>query len=75
MADRVAELEQQLRERDAALREKERMLEKLQGHAGELPEEQKWAHLTDHLLDTSSEEGAWEVLDIRWDDPDILQRR
>ena len=47
----------------------------LQGHAGELPEEQKWAHLTEHLLDTSSEEGAWEVLDIRWDDPDILQRR
>jgi len=47
----------------------------LHGFAGELPEELKWAHLSSYLLEPPSGEGEWEILDIRWDDADVLRWR
>lgn len=47
----------------------------LHEYAGELPEEQKWEHLSRHLLELPSEGREWEVLDIRWDDADVLRWR
>ena len=43
----------------------------LQGRSGELPEELKWGHLAEHL----SLSPDWEVLDIRWDEADVLRWR
>ena len=47
----------------------------LHGHAGELPEETKWAHLSRYLVEPPQGAEPWEILDIRWDEPDVLQRR
>ena len=47
----------------------------LHGHAGEMSDELKWAHLSRHILEPPSGEGEWEILDIRWDDADVLRRR
>lgn len=45
----------------------------LSGHPGELPEQQKWEHLERQLRAVSDGGRAWEVLDVRWDRPEVLQ--
>ena len=47
----------------------------LHAYSGEMPDKLKWAHLSKYLLEPSSGEGEWEILDIRWDDADVLLRR
>ena len=44
----------------------------LDGHPGELPEELKWSHLVGSLGATDARGRAWEVLDVRWDQPEFL---
>lgn len=47
----------------------------LHGYVGETPEEEKWAHLSRYLLEDPSGAREWEILDIRWDDADVLRSR
>ena len=47
----------------------------LHENAGELRDDQKWEHLSRHLLDPPPGGREWEVLDIRWDDADVLRLR